>query len=260
VKPRIAIAGAAGRTGRRLVVAAAADRTVRLAAALESQDSAELGRDAGTVAGIDALALPLRADAPEDFDVLVDFSTPAGTGRWLEVCVERRVPIAIGTTGHGAAQLDRIQRAAESIAVVLAPNMSVGANVLARLVREAARMLAGADVEIVETHHRGKRDAPSGTAWLLRDAVVAGRGAESRTVHGRRREDGPRTAGEIGIHSVRLGGDPGGHAVHLGAPEEIVTLAHRAVSRDAYAAGALRAARWLAGRAAGFYGMEDVLS
>ncbi len=244
----VAIAGAAGRTGRRIVAAAVVDRDVRPIAALESGTSPALGRDAGTVAGIEAIALPITSAAGEPFDVLIDFSTPAGTRAWLEVCASARAPMVIGTTGHEAADLDLVRAASEAIPIVKAPNMSLGVNVLLRLVRAAGHALAGWDVEIVETHHRSKADAPSGTALALGEALRSARAGRE-----------PTGRDEIGIHSVRIGGDPGEHAVRLASLHEALTLTHRATSRDAYAAGALAAARWVVARPPGLYDMQDVL-
>lgn len=261
---QIAIAGAAGRMGRRLLALAATDDALACVAALEHSSSPALGRDAGELAGLGATSLVVtdRVEAP--FEVLVEFSLPAGTMHWLDVCLSRGVPMVTGTTGHTESQLKRLRAAAKSIPILKAPNMSVGVNVLLRL----ARMLGGIldesyDVEIVETHHRFKVDAPSGTAIALRDAVMDGRSsrgaAGAQVVYGRHGETGRRPAGQIGMHSQRLGDTVGEHTVAFGTMGETITIGHSAHSRDTFASGALRAAKWLVGRPAGLYDMQDVL-
>jgi 4-hydroxy-tetrahydrodipicolinate reductase len=241
----IVIAGAAGRMGRRIVALAAADAELRVAAALEGPACPELGRDAGEVAGVSRLGAAIAAKLPEGatFDVLIDFSNSAATAGWLDVCAAAGRPMVIGTTGHDEATMARIKQAAGAIAVLKAANMSVGVNVLLRLAREAASLLdASYDVEIVESHHRFKLDAPSGTALALAEAVRRG-----------------RAGGKFGMHSLRIGDTVGEHAVQFGTLGETITLAHSAHSRDTFAAGALRAARWIVGRPPGLYDMQDVL-
>lgn len=261
---RIALTGAAGRMGRRICALAATDPEVNVCCAMESSGSPHVGDDAGVLAGIGASGLRISKELNADFDVLIDFSSTAGTVAILDELEARKRPIVIGTTGHDAQQIRRIQKASESIAVLKAANMSVGVNVILRLVREAAALFdASYDVEITEAHHRFKVDAPSGTALALRDAVVKGRELAGTptagTIHGRSGQTGARTAGEIGVHAVRLGDTVGEHSVAFGALGETVTINHSAHSRDTFAAGAIRAAKWLAGRKAGLYGMDDVL-
>ncbi len=261
---RIAIAGAAGRMGRRLLALAAANDDLECVAALEDASSSALGRDAGELAGLRATSLVVVDCVDVSFDVLVEFSLPAGTVHWLDVCLARGLPMVTGTTGHTESQLEQIRAAAKTIPILKAPNMSVGVNVLLRL----AKMLGGIldesyDVEIAETHHRFKVDAPSGTAIALCDAVADGRSAqgaaEAQVVHGRHGETGSRPAGQIGMHSLRLGDTVGEHTVVFGSVGETITIGHSAHSRDTFASGALRAAKWLAGRPAGLYDMQDVL-
>ncbi len=261
---KIAIAGAAGRMGRRLLALAAVDGELECVAAIEDAASPAMGRDAGELAGLGATSLLVTNHVQVPFNVLVEFSLPAGTMHWLEVCLSRGVPMVTGTTGHTESQLERIRAAAKTIPILKAPNMSVGVNVLLRL----AKMIGGIldesyDVEIAETHHRFKVDAPSGTAIALRDAVIEGRSsqgaAEAHVVYGRRGETGQRPAGQIGMHSQRRGDTVGEHTVAFGTVGETVTIGHSAHSRDTFASGALRAAKWLAGRPAGLYDMQDVL-
>lgn len=262
---RLAVAGAAGRTGRRIVALASQDPDVVVAAALEAAGHDAIGKDAGELAGVGRTSLPIGEQATGPFDVLLDFSLPAGTQVWLDACVREGRPIVIGTTGHTQDELRRIREGGERIAVLLAPNMSVGVNVLLRLARQLGAMLDDAyDVEIIEAHHRFKEDAPSGTALALRDAVAEGRreagGSEPTVVFGRQGRTGQRPAGEIGIHSLRIGDVVGRHSVVFGTTGESLTIGHEALSRDTFAAGALRAAKWIVGRSPGLYNMQDVLS
>lgn len=259
------MAGAAGRMGRRIIALAADDASVRVVAALESAGSSAIGEDAGDLAcGRSSGVRVTHALEALPTDVLIEFTSPAGTLHWLDVCIARGLPIVIGTTGHSPDQLSRINEAASKIAIIKAANMSVGVNVLLR----AARMLSQAldlsyDVEIVESHHRFKADAPSGTALALRDAVIdgrrdAGHGAPP-IVYGRHGHTAERPAGVIGIHALRIGDTVGEHTVAFGNLGETITLGHSAHSRDTFAAGALRASKWIVGRPPGLYSMQDVL-
>jgi len=258
----LAITGAAGRMGRRIVALAAAERDLRVAVALEAAGNAELGQDAGALAGVSALGVAVTANAAAPFDVMIDFTSPAATPGFLDMCLSSSRSIVIGTTGHDAAGRERIAAAARKIPVVHAPNMSVGVNVLLRVARQLAAALdANYDVEITEAHHRFKVDAPSGTAIALRDAVLAGRkdGGDEKATAAFGCQPGLRPAGQVTLHSLRLGDTVGEHSVHFGTLGETVTVSHSAHSRDTFAAGALRAARWLAGKPAGLYTMQDVL-
>ena len=260
----IAIAGAGGRMGRRLIALASADSALACVAAFERSGSDVLGQDAGTLAGVAPLAVEVCEHTERPFDVLVEFSLPAGTMQWLEVCLSLGCAMVIGTTGHDDEQSQRIKQASESIAVLKAPNMSVGVNVMLRAVRMLAETLDESfDVEITETHHRFKVDAPSGTALALRDEVVRGRAGEVRAgvpvVYGRHGKTGQRPSGQVGMHSLRMGDVVGRHAVAFGALGETITIGHEAQSRDTFASGALRAAKWISGKPPGMYGMEDVL-
>ncbi len=261
---KIAIAGAGGRMGRRLIALASADPSLSCIAALEQSGSQALGQDAGTLAGVAPLSVEIREDAETAFDVLIEFSLPAGTMQWLKACRSRGCAVVIGTTGHDDEQSERIKQASESIAVLKAPNMSVGVNVMLRLARTMAGTLDESfDVEITEAHHRFKVDAPSGTAIALRDEVIEGRsgkaGADVPVVHGRHGKTGQRSPGEIGMHSLRIGDVVGRHSVAFGTLGETVTLSHEAHSRDTFACGALRAAKWIADKPPGLYSMQDVL-
>lgn len=261
---RIAIAGAAGRMGRRLIALAADDQSLNVVSALEGAGSAALSQDAGVLAGIASSGLQVTSQLGATTDALIEFSSISGTMHWLGVCLEKRIPIVIGTTGHDEAQLARIRSAAATIPIVKAANMSVGVNVLLRVAKLLGQSLDNSyDVEIVESHHRFKADAPSGTALALKDAVVEGRRVVGRenspVVHGRHGHSGQRPAGEIGMHALRIGDTVGEHTVSFGNLGETITIGHFAHSRDTFAAGALKAAKWIVGKAPGLYTMQDVL-
>lgn len=259
---RIAIAGAAGRMGRTLIQAAAQSGDLKIAAAIDTPDSSAAGADAGELAGIARLGVAVTSSLnPGDFDVLIDFTRPAATLGHLELCVRHGRRIVIGTTGFDDAGRKRIEDAAGKIAVVFAPNMSVGVNLCFRLLEIAAQVLGDeADVEIVEAHHRHKVDAPSGTALRMGEVVARARGRALKelAVYGPR--GGERNAGSIGFASIRAGEIVGDHTAMFAARGERVEITHRAESRLTFANGALRAARWLNGRAPGLYDMQDVLA
>lgn len=259
---RLAIAGAAGRMGGRLVALAHADDRFDLVAALEAAKSPNIGADAGERAGIGRIDLPIQDRTETDFDVLIDFTTATATPHWADLCVAAGRPIVIGTTGHAPEQLAAIQKAAEKTAVLKSSNMSLGVNVLLRIVGQVAKALGDDyDIEIAETHHRFKADAPSGTALALLDSIVeaTGRDKQDDVIYGRHGIMGPRPRREIGMHALRVGDTVGEHAIHFGNLGETVTIAHSAHTRDTFVQGALRAAAWMAGKPAGFYTMQDVL-
>ncbi|MCA9255490.1 MAG: 4-hydroxy-tetrahydrodipicolinate reductase [Phycisphaerales bacterium] len=261
---RLAISGANGRMGRRLIALASEDPGLQVVSALEHSKSPSIGKDAGELAGIGANGVIVANEPLADFDVLVDFSLPAGTMHWLGHCLEARRSMVTGTTGLSPDQRSAVDKAAGEIAIVSAPNMSVGVNVMLRVAKMLGATLdASYDIEITEAHHRFKVDAPSGTAIALRDAVAEGRtvhdGPAASIVYGRKGETGARAPGEIGMHSLRLGGVVGEHTVAFATLGETLTLGHTAYSRDTFATGALHAAKWLSGRPAGMYSMQDVL-
>jgi len=257
-----AISGAAGRMGRTLVRLIAEAKDLRLVAALEAPGHNALGADAGTLAGAGPLGIEVTDALSAHADALVDFSLPDGSIRRIETCAEQHVPCVVGTTGFSDAQRERIEAAAEKTAVLLAPNMSVGVNVLFHAAAELARTLgADYDIEIVEAHHRFKKDAPSGTALKIAEEIAeaTGRNLEEAAVHGRGPGHPPRKEGEIGLHAVRGGDIVGEHVVYYTAVGERLELKHVAHSRDTFAHGALRAVRWIADRGPGLYAMADVL-
>lgn len=262
MKTKIAINGAAGRMGQRLVALAAEDAGLEVVAALESAAHPRLGQDAGEVAGLGKLDLPIRAELPLSVRVeaVIDFSSPEGTMSVLPTCVDRRLPLVLATTGHTPEQKREIDAAAHHTAVLMAPNMSLVVNVLFALVRQAAMMLRDKDfdVEIVEQHHRFKKDAPSGTALHFARIIQEVMGAGDIR-HGREGLTGERSRQEIGMHALRAGDNVGEHTILFSTPGEALELVHRGRSRDSYARGALLAAKYLAGKPAGRYSMNDVL-
>jgi 4-hydroxy-tetrahydrodipicolinate reductase len=266
---RTAVAGASGRMGRMLVRAIVDSAETSLAAAVERPGHADLGRDAGELAGMGRLGVALTADvaaALAAVDVWIDFSSPAAAVQAAAHAAAQasahKVALVIGTTGFDSTQREQLARAAEHVPAVVSANMSVGVNVLALLVEQAARALGpDFDPEIVELHHRHKLDAPSGTALLLADAVGRGSGRDPRTslTTGRKGPVGARSAGEIGVLAVRGGDVVGDHTVYLLGPGERLELSHRASSRETFARGAVRAALWTRGQPPGLYDMRHVL-
>jgi len=266
----VVVPGAAGKMGRAILNVLAQTPGVVLAAAVERAGHEALGSDSGRGAGLPDNQVPLTADlaaALAAADVVIDFTTPASTVHTAELAAAARVALVVGTTGLGPDERRLLGRAAATIPVVLSPNMSAGVNVLFRLVELCAAALGdGFDVEIVEAHHRMKRDAPSGTALRLAEGVAAalGRDLDAVGTYGRRGQVGARPAAEIAVHTVRGGDVIGDHTVHFLGDGERIELTHRASSRETFARGAVRAALWVAGagaagRAPGLYDMRDVL-
>jgi len=260
---KLAIAGSSGRMGRAIIEAALGAADLQVVAALDRPDSPELGRDCAEFLGT-RLGVPIVADlaAIRDADVLIDFTRPAATLTHLRVCCAAGVGAVIGTTGFDAAGKAALAAAAASTALVVAPNMSVGVQAMLRLVEMGARLLAqGYDLEIIEAHHRDKVDAPSGTALQLGEVAARARGQslEECAVFARHGHTGPRPAGSIGFAAIRGGDIIGDHTVLFAGSGERIEITHRSSSRTAYALGALRAARFLAGRAKGLFDMQDVM-
>jgi 4-hydroxy-tetrahydrodipicolinate reductase len=248
--------------GQRLVALAKDDPELAVVAAVDSPKHPLHGKDAGEVAGIGAIGVPVTGELPlgARVECLIDFSTPPGTMAILPTCIGRKIPLVVATTGHTDAQRAQIEEAAHDTAVLIAPNMSLVVNLLYKLTRLAAEALKGKgfDVEIVERHHRFKKDSPSGTAVrfgeIVREALGGG-----RFVHGREGLVGERTADEIGLHAVRGGDNVGEHTIIFTTLGETLELVHKGHSRDSYARGALLAAKFLATKPAGRYTMADVL-
>ena len=259
---KIAITGAGGRMGGRIAALALAEpKRFQVVSAMEAPAHKAMGSDVGAVAAGSPCGLAISESLQGSPDAIIDFSTPEATLKWLGVARQRKTPIVVGTTGLTESLLAELADAASQIAVVQAPNMSVGMNLLFRIVGEVAKALgADYDIEIAETHHRFKKDAPSGTALGLARSICAatGRKLDEALVHGREGLS-PRKAGEIGMHAIRVGDTVGEHSVYFGNLGETVTISHSAHTRDTFARGALRAAEWVAGRKPGLYTMQDVL-
>jgi 4-hydroxy-tetrahydrodipicolinate reductase len=261
---RLAVAGASGRMGRMLIEAIATDPGLTLAGALDVAGSPSEGHDASAFLGRQSGTL-ITSDLRSGLagaQVLIDFTRPEGTLAHLVVCRELGVKVVIGTTGFSDAQKAEIAEHARHIAIVMAPNMSVGVNVVLKLLDMAARALnEGYDIEIVEAHHRHKVDAPSGTALALGEAVAAalGRDLKACAVYGREGVTGERDPSTIGFATVRGGDIVGDHTVMFAGTGERIEITHKATSRATFAQGALRSARFLVGRSNGLFGMNDVL-
>ncbi len=254
---RVVVLGASGRMGRTILSVASDEDGIEVVGAVEAQGHPAVGGLIEGVRVVDSLK-----DVIPNADVVIDFTTPSCTLDALSVCRERGVAMVIGTTGFDEKGISAIEDAASSIPIVFSPNMSVGVNLLFKLVYEVARVLGDDyDVEIVEIHHRFKKDAPSGTALRLaeRVATALGRKLKDCAVYGREGFVGERRPHEIGIMAVRAGDVVGEHTVVFGGLGERIELVHRAHSRETFARGALRAAKWVKDRPVGLYSMWDVL-
>jgi 4-hydroxy-tetrahydrodipicolinate reductase len=259
---RIAINGAAGRMGQRIIQLASEDRELTIAAALESPKHPRIGQDVGEIAGIGKIGVTLGVQLPLEphVNAVIDFSQPEGTMIALPMCVERKIPLVVATTGHTPEQKQEIEAAAHQIALLFVPNTSLAVNVLMKLVRIAAEALRDKDfdVEILERHHRFKKDSPSGTALHFARIVQEAMG-QTTVRHGREGLVGERPGKEIGVHAIRVGDNVGEHTIVFSTLGETLELTHRAHARDCYVRGALQAAKFLANRPAGRYTMNDVL-
>lgn len=264
-KIKIAIAGSSGRMGKVLLECVAQADDLVLHAALEHGGSAMLGRDAGELSGA-ACGVKISADvkaALQGADVLIDFTRPEGTLHHLEICRKLGVNMVIGTTGFSAQQKAILGAAAQDIGIVFAPNMSVGVNLVFKLLETASRVLSeGYDIEIIEAHHRHKVDAPSGTALGMGEVVARtlGRDLSDCAVYGREGVTGERDPSTIGFATVRGGDIVGDHTVLYAGIGERIEITHKASSRATFALGALRASRFLKSNPAGMYDMQDVLN
>jgi len=258
---KVAVVGAAGRMGRAVVRLCLASEDVVLVGAADAGTSPHLGRDAGELAGVGNVGVAIGANpagAVLGADVLIDFSTAAAFGAVVNAARKASVALVSGTTGLGPDAISTLNDAGREIPILWAPNMSLGVQVLARLVEQAVAALAGYDVEIVETHHNRKIDAPSGTATMLVERAAAAR-PDLAPVFGRQGQVGARPSGEIGVHALRGGGVVGDHSVHLLGSFDRLEITHRASDRALFAQGAITAARYVMGRSAGRYTLADVL-
>ena len=253
-KIELMVCGAAGRMGRRIVALAAEDGQFQIAGAVEKPGHPDIGKDAGIV--------KITGDFAGKADVVIDFSLPEAADRTVDYCVKNKAGLVLGTTGLSDSQRKKIETASSKIAIVCATNMSVGMNALFNLVGKVASMLGDDyDIEVVEQHHRFKKDAPSGSALTLAENIckATGKPYPDSLTYGRRGKDAQRDKCQIGIHAVRAGDIVGIHSVIFSTLGETVTLNHTAHSRDTLARGALRAAGWLIGKKPGLYSMADVL-
>lgn len=261
----VGIIGAGGRMGRMLIEAVANNPQTTLAAAIERSGSSLVGVEAGELVGLEksgvALSDNLQAELSK-IDVLIDFSLPDSTEKNVQLCAANKVAMVIGTTGLSDAQEEALNAACEQIPVVYAGNYSTGVNVSLKLIEMAAKAFGEtADIEVIESHHKHKVDAPSGTAFMMANAAAEARGQNLKEVaiYGREGHTGERKPGSIGIHAIRGGEIIGDHSVMLIADGEMVEIKHHARERMTFAAGAVRAATWVIDQAPGRYDMQDVL-
>ncbi|MCS6997273.1 MAG: 4-hydroxy-tetrahydrodipicolinate reductase [Casimicrobiaceae bacterium] len=259
---KLIIAGATGRMGRMLLETAAADEQVQVTAVLDAPGSPAIGQSARAFGANVDVCVTDQLDERVTGQVLIDFTRPEASLAYLERAAARGLPHVIGTTGFTGEQLERLRLLAARVPVVWSPNFSVGVNVVLRLLEQAARELSGYDIEIVEMHHRHKVDAPSGTALRMGEVIAAAQGTrlEDRAIWSRHGHTGARPAGAIGFATLRGGDVVGDHTVIFAAAGERIEIAHKSASRAAYAAGAIRAAKWVLGRPPGLYDMRDVLA
>ncbi|WP_299068754.1 4-hydroxy-tetrahydrodipicolinate reductase [uncultured Psychrobacter sp.] len=261
----IGVIGAGGRMGRMLIEAVQDNPQTSLSAAIEREGSSLIGADAGEVAAIERLNIKIVDDLVsviDDIDVLIDFSLPDATEQNMQTCAEHKVAMVIGTTGFNEQQEQVLTEASKHIPIVYAGNYSTGVNLSLKLLGMAAKAFGNeADVEVIEAHHKHKIDAPSGTAYMMAQAVAEARGQNLKevAVYGREGQTGAREAGSIGIHAIRGGEIIGDHTVMFIADGEVVEITHRARARMTFAAGAVRATTWVIQQKAGQYNMQDVL-
>jgi 4-hydroxy-tetrahydrodipicolinate reductase len=262
---KVIIAGAGGRMGRRLIALVKDSPSLALAGAVEGKDHPLVGQDAGEIAGCGRMGVPIGNNLStllDEGEVIVDFSTPAATLQHFKAAAGRRRAMVIGTTGFSSSEYDELKSLSRQAPCVCSPNMSVGVNVIYKVLAEMATTLGEEyDIEIIEAHHRLKKDAPSGTAIKMADilARAVNRDLEQVAVYSRKGLIGERSQKEIGIQTVRAGDIVGDHTVLFGTVGERIEITHRAQSRDTFASGALRAAGWVVKQSPGLYDMLDVL-
>jgi 4-hydroxy-tetrahydrodipicolinate reductase len=245
--------------GTRLIHLIQGDPSLKLASAIGRPGHAGIGSDVGPLIGLGMLGVNLEASLAKSADVVIDFSNPAASLKLAEECARTGTPLVVGTTGFEPEQKADLAGYSDRIALLISPNTSRAVNLLFKLVGEAARALGdSADIEVVERHHRLKKDAPSGTALRLAEVAAKAIGSD-RMTHGRHGLIGERPRGEIGVHALRTGDNPGEHTVVFGLMGECLELSHRALNRDGFARGALDCGKYLAGKPPGLYTMNDVL-
>lgn len=262
MKTKLVIVGAAGRMGKRIIALAAESGKFEIIGAIEKEQHPDFGKDAGLVASAGQLNIEVGCTWPEKANVVIDFSQPDAADKTLNYCVDNKTALILGTTGLTIEQHERIRKASDKIPIIYATNMSIGMNVLFSLVGSAAVMLGDDyDIEIIEQHHRFKKDAPSGSAITLAEKIckATDRDIHASVIYGREGKNALRKKGQIGIHAVRAGDITGIHSIIFSTLGESVTLNHSAHSRDGFAKGALQAAQWLLGKRPALYSMADVL-
>ena len=263
---KIIVTGAAGRMGKRLVALAHESPNLQLSGATEAEGHVDLGKDAGDLAGCGNLGISIIHDLPSllsEADVVVDFTSPGATLNHLSQVAQNKCAIVIGTTGFSLDEMKQLQKHAESIPCVQAPNMSMGINVLLKIIGKVAEALGDDyNLEIIDTHHNEKKDAPSGTALKLAETLATAKNWDlaETGMYTRHGTIGERPSKEIGIQTIRAGDIVGDHTVLYGGPGERIEITHRAHNRDPFARGALRAAEWVVKQPPGLYGMADVLN
>lgn len=257
----IAITGANGRMGRRLIALARESAVFTIVGAIERPEHPILARDAGEIAGVGVVGVPVTTDLQATPQVLIDFTSPPSMRHWLKNCRDRGIAMIIGTTGLQQADHDVIDEAALQIPILQAPNMSLGVNLLFKIVADVAKRLGDDyDIEVIEGHHRFKKDAPSGTAMGIAEAILEATGkTKDALVYERHGDDIARKRGEIGMHSLRIGDEVGRHTAMFAALGERLELTHVATNRDTFVHGALRAAQWITGQKPGRYTIADML-
>ncbi len=262
---RVAVVGASGRMGLCLIKASVLSSNTQFAVAISRAESISVGKDAGELAGVGLADIKVEADLAsvvDQFDVLIDFTRPEPSMNFIEICRQAGKKIVIGTTGYSDEQKAKINAAAKDIAIVMAPNMSVGVNLSLKLLEMTAKVMGDyTDIEVIEAHHRHKVDAPSGTALRMGEVVAEalGRNLKDCAIYGRQGDTGERDQKTIGFSTIRAGDIVGEHTVMFADEGERVEITHKATSRMTFANGAVRAATWLKDKNNGLYDMQDVL-
>ncbi len=259
---KIAVNGACGRMGTRIVALVCEDTGLKLVAALEREGHPLLGKDAGIIAGCGEIDLKVTVALHADADVLIEFSSPESAVEIAAVCAKKKTALVVGTTGLNPQQHEKMREFSRQIPCIVSPNMCVGVNVMFDVASQMARMLGNDfDIEIVETHHRFKKDSPSGTALRLAEKIcdATQKKMDKDVVYGRQGFTGERPVNQIGIHAVRSGDVVGDHTVVFGGMGERIEITHKAHTRDTFVRGAIRAAKYLSKKPPGMYTMSDVL-
>ena len=262
---KIVIAGCCGKMGKRIAALSFKDKELEISAAVESAGHPDIGKNLGDIIGLDRLFVDITGDlssAVKGSDVIIDFTTPAATLSNLKIARDENIPIVIGTTGITDEELKVIESSSKRVPVLFSSNMSIGVNLIFNIAPEAALALGeDYDIEIVEAHHNRKKDSPSGTAKTLLQNIADARGAQLKNIaiYGRKGSTGERPKGQICVHAIRGGNIVGEHTVIFAGEDETIEITHRAASRDVFAKGAIRAAKYIADKSPGLYDMQDVI-